>query len=125
MIQNEVILDGRHAKIEKSWMKVSSLGDMEVVDLQGLPFWSIFLSILQNLYEKHFSDESLEGADSANMTDWLAFRWPWNEDMMAGAKAAILDHDVVLMMDTELKNKKKGGWDGDKCRTAKPWTIYC
>lgn len=44
---------------------------------------------------------------------------------MAGAKAAILDHDVVLMMDTELKNKKKGGWDGDKRRTAKPWTIYC
>lgn len=79
-----------------------SLGDIEVDDLQGLPFFNIFLSIFQNLYEKHFLNESLKGANSANMTDLLAFFWPWNEDMMAGAKAAILDHDVILIMDTEL-----------------------
>lgn len=52
---------------------------------------------------KHFLDESLREADSAKMTELPASSSvAWNEDMMDRAKAAILEHKVILMMDAKL-----------------------
>lgn len=56
-----------------------------------------------NTHGKNFLDECLKGVNPSKMTYWPALSFvAWNEDMMARAKAAILDHEVVFAMDAKF-----------------------
>ena len=56
-----------------------------------------------NTHGKYFLDECLKGVNPAKMTYLPALSFvAWNKDMMARAKAAILDHEVFFAIDAKF-----------------------
>lgn len=71
----------------------------------------------RNIYGKYFLEESLRGADSAKMTYLSALSF-CGLDVMDRVKAAILDCEVIFMINAQL-SEQRGYCSADEYKTTK------